>query len=506
MLPAVISRIWGSPSSSRAIDGADHVSRLWLSWALALIVAGARLGIFDYAGGPLPYFDQWLMEFNNLFLMGLNGHSAWDILFTRHNEHLMMTTRVLSLTGFWLNGYWDVKFLVVMAAMVRAGEAVLAFRLLADGRKPMIRAVVWAVCVIVFAAPISAFNLLCGMQVSFFLGDIAVLWAMWAVLRWRNARQGIWQLGLSGAFGLLSMGSAIAIPAATLAIHLLQRRPRPGFWLAWSASMVLVAGYGWLVVMETPRSRPLSWVQVPFFFQLLSWPVLNAALGAGLAACALVWVWRTIRLAGCDDNGILAGAGLAVFAAVNTAMLALNRLPGEFHPRHWDMVSLGTLGVIAMAAGLGERAVRFRRLAAWGAGGLVALYVCGFAFRMGTESLPYLEDAHIRRSVVLDRYRELFLSGEIRLTGERINARLMEKDYRFFDDPMDRFAPHPIVVLNIIGRPLPTLSLLSPEIFPVRERSLTGDVVGGVIRFGWLLLPAGVVAGMWGFWRGRERA
>lgn len=505
MLPAAISKTWGSLSSSCVIDGADRGARLGFSWALALIVAGARLGIFDYAGSPLPYFDQWLMEFNNLFLMGLNGHSAWEILFTRHNEHLLMTTRVLSLAGFGLNGYWDVKFLVVIAAVIRAVEAVLAFRLLSDGRKPTTRAVVWAMCVIVFAAPISAFNLLCGMQVSFFLGDIAVLWAMWAVLRWRNARWGIWQLGLSGVFGLLSMGSAIAIPAATLVIHLLQRRARPGFWLAWSMSVLLVAGYGWLVVMETPRSRPLSWMQGPFFFQLLSWPVLNAALGAGLAACALAWIWRTIRMAGCDDNGILAGSGLAVFAAVNTAMLALNRLPDEFHSRHWDTVSLGALGVIAVAVGLCERAVRFRRLAGWGMGGLVALYVCGFAFRMGTESLPYLEDAHIRRNVVLERYRDLFLSGEIRLTGERINARLMEKDYRFFDDPMDRFAPHPIVVLNIIGHPLPTLSLLSPEILPVRARSLTGDMVQGMIRFGWLLLTAGVAAGAWGFWRGRAK-
>ena len=89
-----------------------------LSWALALLVLGMRLGVFQYAGSPLPYFDQWILEFNNIFLMMLHEESLWTILFTSHNEHMPVTTKLLSMTGFVLNGYWDVKFLAVVAALV----------------------------------------------------------------------------------------------------------------------------------------------------------------------------------------------------------------------------------------------------------------------------------------------------------------------------------------------------------------------------------------------------
>lgn len=91
--------------------------------SLVIVVFGARLWVFQYAGSPLPYFDQWLAEYNNLFLSLAAGQSTFDALFRQHNEHALITTKLFSLIGFSLNGYWDVKFLVVIAAITRAAGA-----------------------------------------------------------------------------------------------------------------------------------------------------------------------------------------------------------------------------------------------------------------------------------------------------------------------------------------------------------------------------------------------
>jgi hypothetical protein len=381
---------------------------------------------------------------------------------------------------------------------VRAGVAVLAFRLLADGRSPAARAWVWGACALVFAAPVSAFNVLCGMQVGFFMAEFALLWALRSVLGWERAGGGTVKLIAAGVLGLVSLGSAIAIPAATLTVHLLQRRERPGFLVAWVASVLPVA-----FVAEGGGTSSLlpSWPQALFFLRLLSWPVLNAGLGACLLVCAAVWVWRTFRRGGCQENGSAAGAALAVFAGANTALLALNRLPHEFHSRHWDTVSLGTLGVIAVVAGLVAGEWAADRRMRWAARGLVVMYAAAFVFQLGTGSLPYLREARITRSDTLIHYRNLFLSGNIQGAGMRINDRLVERDYAFFDDPVDRFVPHPTVVLNIAANPMRAYGMMSPDIFPVRGRSPVAVATDWLIRAGWLLLPAGAVMA----WRGFRR-
>ncbi|HEV8073474.1 MAG TPA: hypothetical protein VGP21_05015, partial [Opitutaceae bacterium] len=92
----------------------------WMELALAFFVLGTRLAVFSYAGSPLPYYDQWVAECHSTFLKLFSGHSIWSVLFTPHNEHVILTTKLVSLSGFALNGYWDVPFLAVAAAFVRA--------------------------------------------------------------------------------------------------------------------------------------------------------------------------------------------------------------------------------------------------------------------------------------------------------------------------------------------------------------------------------------------------
>ena len=113
--------------------------------ALALIVIGVRLAVFSYAGSPLPYYDQWVMEFNDT-LMSIATGNGFSALVFRHNEHMMLTTKMLTLLGFYVNGYWDVSFLVICSATIRALTALVTFRFISGGAEPRTKLLLWFLC------------------------------------------------------------------------------------------------------------------------------------------------------------------------------------------------------------------------------------------------------------------------------------------------------------------------------------------------------------------------
>jgi hypothetical protein len=480
-------------------------------WGLGLFVFSARLAVFAYAGSPLPYYDQWLLEFNNTYLTAQDGMPWLEILFLPHNEHWVVTTRLLSLLGFGINGYWDVKFLVVVAAMLRAGEAMLAFGLMGTGRSPAARWMLFAGCMVVFAAPVSGYNLLCGISAHFYLAHLATLWAIYSVVRWDRPVISGARLVTATALGVISFGSGFAIPAATLAAHVALRKRRAGFWWGWVAS-AFVAITAVIAVTSNGRLSDTSATlheQIDFLLRLYSWPILNSGIGAALVIALLVWAIRHLRLPSQIDNGLACGIGVAVFAAANAAMLALGRTPDELHMRHWDTLSLGTLALFSVFVALADSAktLRFPKFifaGIWGAACATAV-----ALQIANHTWPYVREAHDGRDATVAYYRDLLLTGRIAETADQLHANLSKFGYQFFDDPAGRYVPHPVVTRNILNSPVRRLALLSPEIIPVREKSTASRVTNGVIAFAWLPGVLGLVLIGWaalGRTRGRPRA
>lgn len=460
--------------------------------ALGLIVCGCRLAGFAYAGCALPYYDQWLAEFNNVFLR-VAGNTGWEALWSRHNEHLLVTTKLASLIGFALNGYWDVAFLVVVSAVVRALEAAIVCRLFWREAGTEARAVTWVACLLVFAAPISGFNWLCGLQVSFAFAELAMLASIAVVLNWSGWRSG---LGLVGgvALGVSSMGSALAIPVTTAVVHLLTRRRREGFLGAWIATLAMVGGYAaWVLQGRANRTAGESLLEhASFALRLLSWPCGQATVGAFAAVAIVVAVtcwWR--RGATPAPAGLAAAAGVASFAAANLLLVALNRPTSDFHMRHWEtaaLLPLGIVGAVVIWAGRGGAARR-----EWIVAGSVVVAYVAVAIPSVADSAAYLRDARANRERAVVFYREVFLRGRMEEEFRRINGRLEAHDYRFFDDPILRFSPDPIAYLNIQRAPIPSLALLGPDILPTRTPSVVARATKRLIEGGAWIAAAGIV-------------
>lgn len=466
------------------------------AWALALVVIGSRLAALAYGYSPIPFYDQWLAEYNNL-LLPIAGGQGFSTLFERHNEHVLFTTKLLTLAGYLANGYWDVTFLCVGSAMVRALTAALTFRLISDGSSPGSRLALWLLCAIAFALPLSGYNLLSGMQVSFFFADLALLGSVFATLRWSSPLAGGLALVIGTTLGVLSMASGILIPVATMAAHLACDRPRRGFWLAWILSAAIAAAYAETIVGPgfgepvNPNGSVLT--SAVFLLRLLAWPQSSPLVGVVLAigVTGLAWlIWRHPH----RDPAFGAIIALGAYAVAGAALLAINREPSSFHPRHWDAIGLLPLSALALglryagSGGAGTRAVA-------GASALLGVsYAIGAGLLSLTICLPYLREAHAGRDTTVAHYRAMLISETgLRSEGAAMNARLATHDYRFFDDPVGRHALHPIVVHNFLTfRPL-AQTMLAPEIFPIRPTALVARLTAALRDGGWLALPAGFI-------------
>ncbi len=482
-----------SPVNSSLVSGPKLVARaIWWSWALFFLVLGSRLVVFAYAGSPLPYYDQWIAEYNNMLLGAVGGNGVLSTLFVPHNEHLPVIPRLLCLIGYLLNGYWDVEFLAICSAFVRAFVAMFAFRLLSSGSTAA-KGAIFMACVVVFAAPLSGYNQLCGFQVCFYFAELALLWSIWTVLRWTSP----WRSGLTLVFslviGLLSLASAIVIPFATLIVHLAVGERRRGFWIAWATSLGMAALFAF--ISASANSPPISLKRgyeiMRFFSALLSWPLLNSICGIVAAAFVALGLVRVLRTSLSRSQALAAAFGLSAFGAGNALLIAISRTPSTLHMRHWETLALLPLGLFAILLGMAQEFPGRRKFLHSGVVALAVVYLFFFAALIGSQSWPYIRAAHDDRDEAVTHYRRLLLSGDIVVRSLWMNDRLARRNYSFFDDSINRFALHPAVARNINGAPLSSLSLLAPELIPTREPSFVSGLVRAVKNAGWMFFLLG---------------
>jgi hypothetical protein len=463
--------------------------------ALGLIVLGARFFALWYAGSPLPYYDQWMLEFHNTLLKVQHGAGVLGTLFLRHNEHIMVTEKLLTFVGFTLNGYWDVYFIAAAAALVRAAEAGWLFHLLASGRDRRTAVALWVAALVVFAGPTSGFNSLCGMQITFYLVDVCFIAALACALDERELA-GPGMLGAT-ALGIISMGSGLSIPIATAAVGLLRRR-RTAFWFWWSLSAVLAVWYLASVPQAagSVRADVGAWHRVTFALKLMGWPVAGAWFGALVAACIVIGAFFALRGRSSHTRAAAAVIGVIVFALANVATLAANRAPEEFHQRHWELVGLMSFAVVAFAAWV-VADTNLRRVGTATVSAVTAVYVGGFCVHVWPKSVDYLRQARAHRAEAVAYYQHLFTSAALLDNATGADRTLDRAGDRFYDDPILRFSPHRAILTTIARDRLTALALLSPDIQPVRPPSLVSVLTRQVIRFGWVAAVAGVVVLAW---------
>src|SRR5712672_685323 len=75
--------------------------------AFVLVVLGAKLWIISRFGNPTPLNDEWDAQAAGLFIPYFDSTLSLQQLLAAHNEHRVLTTRLVSLLLLAANGLWD---------------------------------------------------------------------------------------------------------------------------------------------------------------------------------------------------------------------------------------------------------------------------------------------------------------------------------------------------------------------------------------------------------------
>lgn len=334
---------------------------------LFLLIAGAKWATFDRYGSAMPDWDQWDAEALQLLVPWYEHDHFLQHLFTPHNEHRVVLTKLQNLALTVLNGQWDSRLEAATNALLHAGIAAAFWLYARRWAAARWHAPLFALAFALFGLPIAWQNILGGFHSQQFwllglsFGAIVTL----PFVRFGSAA---WWAGAGCATLVLgSMGSgflAAAVVMVVLAFRLARRESTlAAGWPTLALSAVLVAVGAWTRV-EVDYHQKLKATSVHDFvfscLRSLEWPLREQDWGG--AILWLPWVlaaWRVLRApspaaraptAGASATGVSGWGGQAIVALggwvlVQILATAYARGAGADYPasRYMDTLAFGAM-------------------------------------------------------------------------------------------------------------------------------------------------------------------
>jgi hypothetical protein len=273
------------------------------AFALCLFafILGVRWAVFDRFGMTMPEWDQWDAEGLMLLAPWYGNDHFIRALFSPHNEHRVVLTKLLNLALTLANGQWDQKLEATFNALFPATIAVSFFIL---ARRHLARR--WLVPFTVFLAIIFAFpfawqNVLGGFHSQqFFLVGLALISI--ALLPFSTPFSARWWIGTVAAFlALFSMASGFfgaVVVTGILGVQYFRRERTLSSALPTLIVCAIVSAIGWFTRYEFPPHAVLKAQNLhDFFFTIirsLQWPAPSSPWFA--LVIWLPWTWLVVRV------------------------------------------------------------------------------------------------------------------------------------------------------------------------------------------------------------------
>ena len=272
------------------------------AFALCLFafILGARWTVFHRYGMTMPEWDQWDAEGLYLLAPWFNDDHFLRALFTPHNEHRVVLTKLLNLGLTLANGHWDQRLEAVFNALFPATIAVAIFIL---ARRHLDRRWLAPFTVFlgfIFGLPFAWQNILGGFHSQqFFLVGLALIAI--ALLPFNAPLSGRWWIGAAAALlGLLSMASGLfgaVVVIGLLGVQWIRRERTLGSALPTLAVCAVATLVGWFTRYEFPPHEVLKAKNFhDFAFTIinsLQWPAPSSPWFALILW--LPWTWLVFR-------------------------------------------------------------------------------------------------------------------------------------------------------------------------------------------------------------------
>jgi len=271
------------------------------AFCMFAFIIGVRWAVFDRYGMTLPEWDQWDAEGRMLLEPWFSHDHFFTALFTPHNEHRVVLTKLLNLGLTLANGQWDQRLEACVNALLPAALAVSFFILARRHLAHRWLAVLTIFLGFIFAFPFAWQNVLGGFHSQqFFLVGLALIAI--AVLPVSEPYSSRWWIGSAAALlGLFSMASGFfgaLVVIGLLGIQYLRReRTLRSAWPT-LALCVVISAIGWFTRREFAPHASLKAQSLHDFgstiLRSLQWP---APLSAWFALVLwLPWSWLVVRL------------------------------------------------------------------------------------------------------------------------------------------------------------------------------------------------------------------
>ena len=291
----------------------------------------------------LPVGDIW--HFYTDFFKYLDGHYSFWHLFDRHNEHLILTTRLaLFVDTIWFGA--SGKSVLIIAYFSALAIALMLAYLAAEPKK-------WEVAGLAAAffgfscARINLGNLTMPFHVGFFLVHVFALATL--ITFWRGLVGARYWYVLAFACDFMtvfSLGSGVLVGASAVALTVWAKKFNwlAAFFFVFHAALIIITA--WLII--GPPGRPAAMPSTPteaitYFVVFLgnftlAWPNWPLPVGTSLAAiCAglFTWLtWRSVR-AGIQFTGqIVVLAAFALFVILEAGAAAFPGLISALAKRY----------------------------------------------------------------------------------------------------------------------------------------------------------------------------
>ncbi|SOD55612.1 hypothetical protein [Pseudoxanthomonas wuyuanensis] len=336
----------------------------WLIALFLLIVCGRTVFVSLFAES-VPYWDQWDSEGALLLKPWVEGNLRLADLFSAHNEHRILFTRLISLALFEANqGQWDNLVAVYANIFVYAAVAALLYLALSRSTAAWIERTVLLVALVILAwLPYGHTNSLISFQNQFYLmagfamATIAV--AAYTADRFMSM---VWVVALAMA-GLFTMASGLLAAVAAGGV-LMARAWRGGLrWrtaLAGTAALAMVAVAGYLLVPHIDGHDPLKAADPAQWFRTfvlhLGWPFGRRRLGAIIVwAPFAVTAWRFLFHRGTRADELMA-LGLGAWVILQCAAIGYSRgsESSVVGARYVDILAVGVVVNLWLAVRLGQ--------------------------------------------------------------------------------------------------------------------------------------------------------
>lgn len=321
--------------------------------AVLLIIAG-KLLLIGLLGSPVPYYDQWLAEGQQLYIPYLRGELGWRDFLTTHNEHIILFTRGINILYLELAGNWNPIFQMLMNITLHLAGLLIFIHRFRSYFFSETHGLLIVLFTIVFALPFSSDNTLWGFQSLFYFVIIFSLVGVPLVCG-TNAFSWRWALGvLLGIASFFAMNAGIGVVLSMAFFCLLQVltgvRKRS---LAEVAGIAFMLAIVFAMIPERTHLTPATPLQFLWGFGLAGgWPVPLPVVGVAIANLPAFWLLvvliRRVEQLNSLDWSIVA---LLFWAGFQAALVSYGRPGGTVTARYFDIYAfIPLLNLLALMA------------------------------------------------------------------------------------------------------------------------------------------------------------